>query len=186
MNITLDGFMAAAHDALDWHFRFWNEEMAHAASVQLGNADTILLGRKTYQAMAEYWPAQLINPSHPREDVAYAEMINQCSKIVFSTSLHRASWRNTTLVHSNIKSTVLALKKGPGRDILVYGSGSIASLLMRQGLVDEYQLWVHPVWLGEGRPFPDRTSCQRPMEYTGRQKFSSGVVLFFYRDIGST
>jgi len=184
MNITLDGFMAGRNEELDWHFRFWNEEMARVALRQLGSADTLLLGRKTYQAMAAYWPVQALNPGYPREDIAYAEMMNRCGKIVFSTSLRRVSWCNTVLVNSHIRSTVLALKRRRGRDILVYGSGSIAALLMRLGLVDEYQLWVHPVWLGQGRSFPEKAGCRRQMECTGRQEFSSGVVLFFYRDAG--
>lgn len=87
MNITLDGFMAGPAGELDWHFRFWNEEMADYGVMQLMQADTILLGRKTYNVMAGYWPLVSCNPCFPRSDIAFADMMNNYQKIVCSSTL---------------------------------------------------------------------------------------------------
>ena len=92
MNVTLDGFMAGPNCELDWHFSFWNEEMAEYASEQLSHADTILLGRITYKAMAKYWPSMAMDLSYPREDIAFAGMMNSYKKIVFSNTLNEVHW----------------------------------------------------------------------------------------------
>ena len=87
MNVTLDGFMAGPDCELDWHFNYWNEEMAKCAGEQLSNADTILLGRITYKAMARFWPSKMKDLLGPRHDIAFASMINSYQKVVFSKTL---------------------------------------------------------------------------------------------------
>ena len=74
MNVTLDGYMAGTNCELDWHFRYWNEEMARYAGMQLSECDTILLGRITYRAMEKYWPAKSRDLVCPREDIAFTDM----------------------------------------------------------------------------------------------------------------
>ena len=77
MNMTLDGFMSGPDRGLDWHFTSWTEEMAESACEELSRADTILLGRITYDAMASYWPQQAAHALYSREDVAFADMMNR-------------------------------------------------------------------------------------------------------------
>ena len=96
MNITLDGFMAGPAGELDWHFLKWTEEMAEWLGIQLSMADTILLGRNTYDAMACYWPQQDNNLAIARDDIAFASMMNSYTKIVFSKTLKKLHWQNTT------------------------------------------------------------------------------------------
>lgn len=178
MNISMDGFMADSDGGLDWHFRYWNDEMADESARQLSHADTILLGRKTYEAMAAYWPLQSCNDAFARQDLAFAEMMNERHKIVFSTSLTRLHWCNSALIGSDIRTEMIRLKKDKGNDILVYGSGSIVTLLMGMGMVDEYRIWKHPVALGGGKPFFSHVRHVRLMK---QMHFSSGVVLLFYQ-----
>ena len=151
MNVTLDGFMAGPNCELDWHFNYWDEEMARHAGEQLSKADTILLGRVTYNAMAKYWPSKMMDLLCPREDVAFAYMINGCQKVVFSKTLQHTTWNNSRLAKENIRKEIIKLKQQPGKDMIVYGSGSIVSALTRFGLIDEYILWLHPVVLGKGK-----------------------------------
>ncbi len=151
MNVTLDGFMAGPDCELDWHFNYWNEEMARYAGEQLSKADTILLGRITYNAMAKYWPSKMKDLLCPREDIAFADLINSCQKVVFSKTLENVSWNNSMLAKENIRKEIIKLKQQPGKDMIVYGSGSIVSALSKYNLIDEYVLWVHPVVLGKGK-----------------------------------
>ena len=178
--MTLDGFMAGPQGELDWHFPLWNEEMSEFAVEQLSMMDSILLGRITYQAMAGYWPAEAVRQGNNRKNIDFAGMMNDHTKIVFSKTLTTTAWQNTRLIKRNIAQEVTRLKQQPGLDIIIYGSGSIISRLMRLGLIDEYVLWVHPVVLGKGRPlfkeFPDRHILQLLRTKT----FSSGVVILYY------
>jgi dihydrofolate reductase len=183
MNITLDGFMAGPDCELDWHFSYWNEEMAEFATDQLKRADTILLGRVTYKAMSKYWPLVALDPCSPRQDLAFAGMMNSYDKIVFSTTMESADWSNSRLVQDDISKEVQLLKQQPGKDMIIYGSGTIVSLLMRYGLIDEYALWVHPVVLGKGKPFFRKISDKQFLRLVNSTSFKSGVVLLYYESL---
>ena len=180
MNLTLDGFMAGPDCELDWHFERWTSEMAESLCEELSKADTILLGRVTYSAMARYWPQKLKDPSFPREDIAFASMMNSYAKIVFSKTLVSATWNNSTLISSDIMKTVLMLKKQPGKNMIIYGSGRLASSLMRMGLIDELRLWIHPVILGKGKPLFRDLAGRQHLELTEARTFGSGVIVLYY------
>lgn len=181
MNVTLEGFMAGPACELDWHFQSWTEDMAQSAAEQLSLADTILLGRVTYNAMAAYWPSQINSSCFPRDDMPFADMMNQYTKVVFSKTIARASWHNSRLVNGDISHEITRLKAQPGKHLIVYGSGSIATFLTKADLVDEYHIWVHPVVLGKGKSFFKELSDQRRLTFTGTRQFSSGVVLLIYQ-----
>ena len=181
MNVTLDGFMAGPNCELDWHFKSWNEEMALCAAEQLSKADTILLGRVTYRAMAKYWPTQAVNLLQAREDLPFADMMNNHSKIVFSKTLQKPEWHNTLLVKDNITTATARLKQKPGKDMIIYGSGKLASALIRSGLVDEYHIWMHPVFIGKGKPLFSELDGNVNMKLFKTETFSSGVVLLYYQ-----
>lgn len=178
MNITVDGFMAAADGGLDWHLQNWTPDMSDLLAQQLSDADTILLGKNTYSAMAAYWPAVSTGLLLSRSDLAYATMINSHRKIVCSTTLKKLSWENSTLLSSNIRREILKLKQQPGKDIIVYGSHKLVQLLCKFNLVDEYLLWLYPVSIGRGMPLFHQ---QQKLMFAGSQKLSSGVVVLKYR-----
>jgi dihydrofolate reductase len=181
MNITLDGFIAGPDCELDWHFNYWNEEMARYAGEQLSKADTILLGRVTYNAMAKYWPSKMTDLLCPREDVAFADLINSCHKIVFSKTLENVSWNNSKLAKESIRREITKLKQQPGKDMIVYGSGSIVSALSRSGLIDEYILWLHPVVLGKGKMLFKNTNTRPKLKLLNTRTFNTGVIILYYQ-----
>ena len=180
MNITLDGFMSGPNCELDWHFQSWTEEMAECLCEQLSKADTILLGRITYGAMARYWPSQTMNPSYPRENIAFAEMMNNYPKIVFSKTLTTTEWNNSRLVKGDISMEISKLKQKPGKDMIIYGSGRIVSVLAELNLVDEYVLWVHPIILGKGKPL-FKSGNKLALELIKTKTFRKGVVILYYQ-----
>lgn len=180
MNITLDGFMSGPDCELDWHFSAWNNEMAQVAAEQLNRADTIILGRITYCAMARYWPMQAKNMSCAREDIAFADMMNTYTKIVFSKTLQQSEWHNTKLVKGSIAEEIASLKQQPGKDMIIYGSVKLVAALMQLHLIDEYQLWIHPVVLGKGKPLFRQLKDKLNMRLISTTKFRSGVVMMSY------
>jgi len=177
MNITLDGFMAATDGGLDWHLNNWTTDMADLLAQQLNDADTILLGRNTYSAMAAYWPAVSTGLLLSRADLAYATMINSCEKVVCSTTLKNPRWDNTLVISSNIRQEILKLKQQPGKDIIVYGSHTLVQYLSKFNLIDEYLLWLYPVTIGGGMPLFNHP---QKLELMGSKTLSSGVVVLRY------
>lgn len=182
INMTLDGFMAGPRCEMDWHFRYWTEEMAEITEKVLSEADTILLGRVTYEAMASYWSSVVYDLSFPREDLAIAEMMNSHTKVVFSRSLVRTCWKNSRIAGANIRSEIARLKgdrEDRNKNILLYGSHSLVLTLLRMNLIDEYHLWIHPVFLGSGKTLFVTPPVQQ-LRLLHSQAFNSGVVLLRY------
>lgn len=182
MNVTLDGFMAGPNCELDWHFKLWDVEMMETLSEQLFAADTILLGRVTYNAMARFWPMKAKDLSGTKADIAFAEMMNKYTKIVVSKTLQEATWGNSKLIKNNLVKEVTKLKNEEGRDVIIFGSGKLSSALIKASLVDEYSIWVHPVILGKGKPFFRKMQESLNIELAATQIFKSGVVILNYRN----
>ena len=140
MNVSLDGFMSGPGGELDWHFPFWNDEMAACAGEQLGTMDTILVGRRTYELMAGYWP--WATPCH------FSDLMNSRAKVVVSSTLKNSLWNNTSIINNNITREIRRLKHQQGKNIIVFGSRCLVNELIKMQVVDEYRIWVHPVVLG--------------------------------------
>ncbi|TMK21514.1 MAG: dihydrofolate reductase [Actinobacteria bacterium] len=153
--LTLDGVMQApggpdedreggfAHGG--WQMPYVDEERGAAILEGFAAADGLLLGRKTYEIFAGYWP------SAP-EDNPVAGTMNDFAKYVVSRTLEEPlAWKNSTLVKGDIAEAVTGLKRPPGKDILVIGSGDLAQTLMQRDLIDEYRLMIHPLILGSGK-----------------------------------
>lgn len=147
--VTVDGFAAGPKGELDFFESAGDFSEADRANLrQLEGIDTVLLGAATYRMFVDYWPT----PQSEGEIVA--EVVNTIPKVVFSSTLERApwgTWPEARVVRGNAVDEVTALKQQPGKDIIVWGSLSLAQALLGAGLVDEVQLHVCPVTLGEGR-----------------------------------
>jgi len=183
INLTLDGYHAGPDGELDWHISSWTREMGDAMCSQLAKADTILLGRITYNALAAYSSLKLAGPSCQGEDFAFANMMDCYAKIVFSKTMVSASWKNTSLLKGNMQAQIARLKKKPGRDIMVYGSNQLVNGLVAADLVDEYRLWIHPVILGNGKPLFRNLPAKLYLHLLNTERFPSGVVMMHYQSL---
>jgi dihydrofolate reductase len=181
INVTLNGFMAGPNGELDWHMPYWSEEMSRVASAQLSNADTILLGRVTYNAMALYWPQQQANLDAARADAGFADMMNSHTKVVFSKTLTTATnWSNSRLANRGVAREINELKQQPGKNIMVYGSGKLVAALVRHNLVDEYHIWIHPVLIERGRALFKNLRGRLNIHPFKTKVFDTDVVLMYY------
>jgi len=172
INMTLDGF--CDHTAITPE----NEIVQHYNDL-LSNADTLIYGRITYQLMESYWPAIVKNPTGNKPNDAFAVLIDNISKVVYSRTLQNVSWKNSRLLHGNIKDSVLELKKQAGKNILV-GSPSLIVELMQLGLIDEYQICVHPVIAGSGLPLFKNSKDRVTLKLSRTKTFGSGAILLCY------
>ena len=173
--ITLDGFFAGPKGEIDWFV--WDEEMANYSRGLLTSMDTILFGRVTYELMAGYWPTA----SPPAEDRVIIDAMNNLPKVVFSRTLEKVEWKNARLVKGDILEEISKLKQQPGKDMVIYGSSSIVSTLTRAGLIDEYQLFINPVVLGNGKPLFRGITGTAKLKLLETRTFQCGVVLLRYQ-----
>ena len=151
---------------------------------QLQNADTILLGRNTYEAMAKYWSSKPVKSNFPRQDLAIADKMNRHTKVVFSKTCMSSKWENTVFVVRDPIEEILMLKYQRGKNIVLYGSGILASALIQSNLVDEYQLWIHPVILGKGYPLFNNLNTRLNLKLREALFFDSGVMFTSYSPAG--
>ncbi len=172
MNMTLDGFCdhtaGIADDELHEHYN----ELLH-------DAGALLYGRITYQLMESYWPSVVKNPTGNKPADEFAVLIDNIPKIVFSTTLKNVEWKNTILKNGGIKEVVSELKKQTGKSIFVGSPGLIAACT-QLGLIDEYQLCVHPIILGSGLILFKNISDRINLKLLKTKTFGSGVVALYY------
>jgi dihydrofolate reductase len=173
--VSLDGFFAGPNGEIDWHNV--DEEFNEAAVEMIQQFDTVLLGRVTYELFEGYWPKAASDTATSREDRIIAGKLNEMTKVVFSKTLGKVTWNNSRLIHDNIEVEVRKLKQGKGRDMVIYGSGTIVQQLAHAGLIDEYQFMVNPVVLGTGRTmFKDKIR----LKLMRTRPFKGGNVLLVY------
>jgi dihydrofolate reductase len=180
-NVTLDGYFADMKGDISWaHREAQDAEFNEFVAENAGGGGQLLFGRITYELMAGYWPTPQAIKNNP--DVAAG--MNSLSKIVFSRTLDKASWKNTRVVKGDLVAEVRKMKKEPGKDIVILGSGSIVSQLTAAGLIDAYQVMVNPVVLGKGRTMFDGIQKRLNLELTTTRAFGNGNVLLSYRPVG--
>jgi len=167
--ISLDGVV----EEPSWTLPYWNDEIAQFKYDELFSSDALLVGRVTYQGFAAAWPSRT-------DEQGYADRMNTLPKHVVTTTLQEASWNNSTLVKQNIFDKISRLKEQPGQNILVFGSGTLANSLIQKNLVDEYNLLVYPVLVGNGKRLFNNGS-QAALKLFQSKNFSSGVVLLRYQ-----
>jgi dihydrofolate reductase len=175
--ISIDGFFAGLNGEIAW---FIHDPKVDQAAHEMMHADTLLLGRTTYQMFVSYWPHVAKDPDAPAEARQIADELGQMNKVVFSKTLKELDWVNSKLVKGDVAQEARKLKQGNGPDITLFGSGTIMRQLAREGLIDEYLLTVTPVVLGNGKPL-FQTTKRSNLTLAEARSFRSGNVLLHYR-----
>jgi dihydrofolate reductase len=160
-----------------WQVPYFDDELMRLVGGWFKAADGFLLGRRTYEIFASYWPKVT-------GDELIANPLNSKPKYLVSTTLTNADWEPTTILSGDIPQQVAELKRQPGNELQVHGSGRLAQTLMAHDLIDEYRLWIYPVVLGAGqRLFPDRGPAAA-LTLVDTHTTSTGGVLHVYHPAG--
>jgi dihydrofolate reductase len=168
--ISLDGVVESPDK---WQFDHFDEDMMAGMGKFIAGVDTVLLGRVTYQEWAHFWPNSTLEP--------YARFINNTPKYVASTTLKSVDWQNSTLIKGPVSAEIVRLKKQLGKNISVQGSPTLVGSLLRDGLLDELTLMIHPVVVGRGkRLFKDGGALQR-LQLVDSKATRTGVALLTYQ-----
>lgn len=173
--VSMDGFIADIYGDMSWAHQDdaeWNEFVAGNAS----HGSQLVLGRLTYELMASFWPTPQAAATMP----VVAEHMNNLPKLVFSRTVTEPVWQNTRLVKDDIVAEMRRMKEMPGGDMTILGSGSIVSQLAQAGLIDEYQLVVNPVVLGQGRSMFGTVQEKLRLKQTKTRTFGNGNVLLCF------
>jgi dihydrofolate reductase len=176
---SLDGYFTSLRNEIDW-FGFDDEEWAWSRDINR-RVDTILIGRVTYEEFRQFWPTPA--PKSMGIDPVLIRQLNALQKVVFSRTLTEAAWKPATLVRGSPREAVSKLKRQPGKDMVVVGSGTLVGSLIRDGLVDEYFIRVRPIILGSGRPIFVDPNGRHPLKLVSAKTFKSGVVGLHYEPL---
>lgn len=174
-HVSLDGYFVDATNSMDWARKNdaeWNAFVAGNAS----GGGTLVFGRITYEMMASFWPTPIAEQHAP----VVAKQMNALPKIVFSRTLAKADWNNTTLLKGDLVTEVRRLKEQPGNTLVILGSGSIASQLTQAGLIDEFHLALSPVVLGKGRTLFETVHGPVKLQRLESRGFQNGNVFLRY------
>ncbi len=172
--LSLDGYFGGADDEIDW-FAF-DEESLEWSRKLLRAAGSIVMGRRTFELMAQYWPT----PAAQKEEPGIAGRMTELPKFVFSRTLDSSTWSNTRFVHRPVAEAILDEKAGTGGHILLLGSSSILAELWKAHLVDELNIRIQPIVLGRGRPLFPKSEPRQPLALRESRLFESGVAALRY------
>jgi dihydrofolate reductase len=174
--ITLDGVVEAPggestlpEDRRAWSMPYTDDEVGQVIGAAIEASDAMLLGRKTYQDFAAFWP------SVPEDD-AFGNVMNNRTKYVVSTTLDKVEWKNSHLIKGDVVGELHKLKQKPGKDISIVGSGTLTRSLLECDLVDELQLMLCPVVLGAGKRLFDGADFMKSMKVLEAKSFNSGMI----------
>lgn len=166
--VSLDGVIGDPHL---WATDYFDSEAERHALEMLLASDAMLMGRRTYEFFAAAFP-------HQTGD--YGDRINTIRKYVFSSTLQKADWTNSTIVSGDVPAEAAKLKQQAGKDLVIYGHGLLSQTLLKHHLLDELKLWIHPLLVGRGKLL-FREGEKENLTLVGQKTLATGVVIVTYR-----
>jgi dihydrofolate reductase len=173
--MTLNGFFEGSDKDTSWHVH--GEEEDNFAIEMLSQGDILLFGRVTYEMMVGYWTSEFAL----KNDLKVAEGMNNADKIVFSKTLERVEWKNARLIKEDVVEEMSKIKQ-TGRNMSILGSGKLGTFFASKGLIDEYQIMVDPILLGQGIPLFNGLNHILNLKLKKTRTFKSGTVLLTYEN----
>jgi len=180
--MSLDGFTSGEKERVDWLVPHATRPEGHAIFRRLRErSDTVLLGRVNYEGFLGYWPKVKDDPKASPTDVEISRWLDDVPKVVFSRTLRDVKWKNARMARGQAADEVAALKREPGKDIVIQNSTRLAHSLLAAGLVDELQIIVAPVLIGTGRPLFAGLPHQIDLGLTDLTRFEDGTAFVRYQ-----
>ena len=180
VQMTVDGYVAGPNGEMDWMNFTQDEALEAYINALTDSSDTILLGRKMTEGFVNYWTDVVTNQPESRE-FAFAKKMVDIPKVVFSKTLDKSTWNNTTLAKGNLVDEIANLKKQDGKDIIVYGGATFVSALIKHGLIDEYHLSVNPTAIGTGMSIFSQLGQNLSLTLVNATPFACGEVVLQYK-----
>jgi len=177
VQMSIDGYMAGKEGEMDWLGWDWDDELKYYVTEITNPVDCILLGRKLAQGFIDTWKNLLEDPNTIDDSV---RKMNETPKIVFTKTIFKTEWENTTLESGDIVEEVTNLKNQEGSDMIVYGGGTFVRTLIDAGLIDELHLFVNPTAIGNGMPV---FGCMQNMKLIKSRPFECGIVVLCYEPV---
>jgi dihydrofolate reductase len=159
-----------------WSVNYWDEQMGQVMTEAMSEPFDLVLGRRTYDIFAAYWP-------HAPEE-AGAKPLNEATKYVASRSRPTLEWSPAVLIEGDAAEGIAALKKEDGPELQVHGSGNLIQTLMRHNLVDQYRLWVFPLVIGSGKRLFSDGTIPSGLKLVDSKVSTTGVVIGTYEPAG--
>ena len=178
MHISLDGFVAGPNGEMNWIKL--GEEIFDHVDKRIGETDTALYGRVTYQMMENYWPTAADEPGASKHDIEHSKWYNTAHKIVLSKTMKDADLTNTTIISDNLSNRINEIKQKEDKDILLFGSPTATHSLIQLNLIDGYWLFVNPIILGQGIPLFTDIKDKIKLKLLTTHQFSCGVTALDY------
>ncbi|MEO6568744.1 MAG: dihydrofolate reductase family protein [Opitutaceae bacterium] len=174
--VTVDGYFVGPNGDMNWAHDKNDAEWTKFTENNAKGDCVLVFGRITYEIMSSWWPTPKAKDAMP----VVADAMNRLPKVVFSRTLDQVSWNNTKLMKGDLVTEIQKLKKTSERDLMIFGSGTLVSELTQAGLIDEYQIVLHPTVLGHGRTMFEGVARKLDLKRTDVRTFANGIILSHY------
>jgi len=179
VQMTADGFVCGPNDELDWMSFNWDETTIKYVNDLTDSSDTILLGRKMTPGFISYWLETVKDPKNPEYE--FGRKMIDTPKVVFSKTVTESEWINTEVANGELNEEINKLKNKPGKDIVVYGGASFVSSLIKEGLIDDFYIFVNPIAIGKGKSIFGDINGKLRMNLVDSVKCSGGILINQYQ-----
>ncbi len=178
VQMTVDGYIAGPNGEMDFMVWNWDDELNNYVKEITEPVDCIVLGRKLAEGFIPYWATVAANPDHP--EFTAGKKFTDTTKVVFTKTLVKSEWDNTVLAKGDLVDEISKLKNGDGKDIIAYGGATFVSALIKQGLIDEFHLFINPSAIGNGMTIFKELDRKQNLTLVKSTSFGCGIVAFNY------
>ncbi len=178
VQMTLDGYIAGLNGEMDFMAWNWDDELKQYVEDITEPVDCIILGRKLAEGFIPYWGSVAANPDDP--EFTSGKKFTDTHKVVFTKTLDKSEWDNTVLAKGNLIDEIIKLKKQDGKDIIAYGGATFVSALIKQGLIDEFHLFINPVAIGDGMTIFKEIDSKQYLTLVKATSFDCGIIVLNY------